>query len=138
MAPERCHVNISCLFPNPSEFKRGWCRYAIQNHCHYGRFSSWNMPWSTGIAVVHIYKQDSTGEARNDERASLVVSFVIPDTTSLPLWGLIDTGSGVSTLTFSAYNGLTVHTEIVSRSYRVDLIAPNGKTNPSSCPRATN
>ena len=54
-------------------------------------------------------KLDSIGEARIDVRASLVVSYAIADAAPLPLQGLVDTGSGVSILTFSAYNRLTVH-----------------------------
>ena len=75
-----------------------------------------------------INKQEPTGEARIDERASLVVSFTIPDAAPLLLRGLIDTGSGVSILTFTAYNRLAVHTGTMLRPYGVDLNAANGKT----------
>ena len=55
--------------------------------------------------------QEPSDEARVDERAcSLVVSFVIPDAAPVPLRGLLDTGSGVSIVTFSAYNRIAVHT----------------------------
>ena len=56
-----------------------------------------------GPQVLRCYKivrQDPTGEATIDERASLVVSFSIPNTAPLPLKVLIDTGSGRSILNF--------------------------------------
>ena len=68
----------------------------------------------------------STGEARIDERASLVVSFVVPH--GVPLRGLVDTGSGVPILTFSAFNRVAARTGTVLKPYQVDLYAANGKT----------
>ena len=67
-------------------------------------------------------------EASLDERASLVVSFVIPDAATVPLRGLVDTGSGVSILIFSAYNRIAVHTGKILRPYGIGLYAANGKT----------
>ena len=72
--------------------------------------------------------QEPTGEARIDERASLVVSFTIPDAAPMPLRGLLDTSSGVSILTFSAYNKLAVHNGTPMRPYGVDFYAANEKT----------
>ena len=72
--------------------------------------------------------QEPTGEARIDERASLVISFVVPQAAPVPLRGLIDTGSGVSILTFSAFNQVAAQTGTVLKSYRIDLYAANGKT----------
>ena len=47
---------------------------------------------SQELRCYNINRQDTTGEARLDERASLVVSFSIPDAARMPLKGLIDTG----------------------------------------------
>ena len=58
----------------------------------------------------------------------LVVFFTIPDAAPIPVRGIIDTGSGVSILTFSTYNKLAVHTGSLMRPYGVGLYAPNGKT----------
>ena len=71
-------------------------------------------------------QQEPTVEARIDEHASLVVSFTIPDAAPIPLRGLIDTGSGVSILTFSADTGTLM------RPYGVDLYGANGKTKHSA------
>ena len=57
-----------------------------------------------------------------------MVSFTISDAAPIPLRGLIDTGSYVAILTFSAYTKLAVHTGTLMRSYGVDLYAANGKT----------
>ena len=46
---------------------------------------------------------------RIHERASLVVSFIVPHAAPIPLLqGLVDTGSGVTILTFSAFNRVAV------------------------------
>ena len=42
--------------------------------------------------------------------------------------GLIDTGSGVSILTFSAFNRVVTQTGTVLKPYRIDLYAAKGKT----------
>ena len=78
------------------------------------------------LRSYNIDQQEPTVEARIDERASLVVSFTIPDAATIR--GLIDTGSVVSILTFSAYNKLAVHPGTLMRPYGVDLYAANGKT----------
>ena len=80
------------------------------------------------LRCYNIDAQEPTGEARIDERASLVVSFVVPDAAPVSLRGLIDTGSGVSILTFSAYNRVAVRTGTLLRPYGIDLYAANGKT----------
>ena len=72
--------------------------------------------------------QEPTGEARIAERASLVVFFVVPHAAPIPLRGLVDTGSGVSILTFSAFNRVAAQTGTVLKLYQVDLYAANGKT----------
>ena len=56
------------------------------------------------LKCYNINHQEPTGEARIDERVSLVVSFVVPHAAPIPLRDLVDTGSGVSILTFSAFN----------------------------------
>ena len=80
------------------------------------------------LKCYNINHQEPTGEARIDERASLVVSFVVPHAAPIPLRGLVDTGSGVSILTFSAFNRVAAQTGTVLNSYQVDLYAANGKT----------
>ena len=52
------------------------------------------------LRCYNISRQEPTGEARVDERASLVVSFMVHDAAPIPLRGLVDTGSGVFILTF--------------------------------------
>ena len=79
------------------------------------------------LKCYNINHQDSTGEARIDERASLV-SFVVPHAAPIPLRGLVDTGSGVSILTFSAFNGVAARTGTVLKPYQIDLYGANGKT----------
>ena len=44
------------------------------------------------LKCYNINHQEPTGEARIDERASLVVSFVVPHAAPFPLRGLVDTG----------------------------------------------
>ena len=83
---------------------------------------------SQELRCYNLDTQEPSGEARIDERASLVVSFVIPDAAPVPLRGLVDTGSGVSILTFSAYNRVALHTGKTLRPYGVDLYAANRKT----------
>ena len=78
------------------------------------------------LKCYNINRQKATGEATNDERASLVVSFVVPEAATIPLRGLVDTGSGVSISTFSAFNRIAVQTGAVLHPYRIDLYAANG------------
>ena len=80
------------------------------------------------LKCSNINHQEPTGEARIDERASLVVSFVVPQAAPIPLRGLVDTGSGVSILTFSAFNRIASQTGTVLKPYQIDLYAANGKT----------
>ena len=80
------------------------------------------------LKCYNINHQEPTGEARIDERASLVVSFVVPQAAPIPLRGLVDTGSGVSILTFSAFNRIASQTGTVLKPYQIDLYAANGKT----------
>ena len=85
-------------------------------------------PGPQELKCYNINRQEPTGEAHIDDRASLVVSIVKPEAAPIPLRGLVDTGSGVSFLTFSAFNRIAVHTGAVLLPYRIDLYAANGKT----------
>ena len=76
------------------------------------------------LKCYNINHQEPTGEAR----ASLVVSFVVPHAAPIPLRGLVDTGSRVSILTFSAFNRVAARTGAVLKPYQIDLYAANGKT----------
>ena len=80
------------------------------------------------LKCYNITHQEPTGEARIDERASLVVAFAVPHAAPIPLRGLVDTGSGVSILTFSAFNRVAARTGTVLKPYQIDLNAANGKT----------
>ena len=80
------------------------------------------------LKCYNINHQEPTGEARIDERASLVVSFVVPHAAPIPLRGLVDTGSRVSILPFSAFNRVAARTGAVLKPYQIDLYAANGKT----------
>ena len=75
-----------------------------------------------------ISKQEPTGEARIEERSSLVVSFAVPDANPFPLRGMVNTGSGVSVMTFSAFNCVALQTSVALQPHRIDLYAANGKT----------
>ena len=76
----------------------------------------------------YISRQEPTGEERIDEHASLVVSFLVSHAAPIPLRGLVNTGSGVSILTFSAFNRVAVQTGSVLKPYQTDSYAANGKT----------
>ena len=80
------------------------------------------------LKCYNINHQEPTGEARIDERASLVVAFVVPHAAPIPMRGLVDTGSGVSILTFSAFNRVAARTAAVLKPYQIDSYASNGKT----------
>ena len=77
------------------------------------------------LRCYNIDQQEPTGEARIDERASLVVSFTIQDAAPMPLRGLIDTGSGVSILTSRPIISWQFTLE---PHYGVDFYAANAKT----------
>ena len=80
------------------------------------------------LKCYNISRQESTGEARIDECASLVVSFVVPHAAPIPFRSLVDTGSGVSILTFSVFNRVAVQTGAMLKPYQIDLYAAKGKT----------
>ena len=72
-------------------------------------------------------KQEPTCEARIDERASLVVSFTVPDANPIPLRGMVDTGSGVTFMSFSAFNRAALQTGVALQRHQINLYAANGK-----------
>ena len=84
--------------------------------------------WVHKSSNAATWNQKPTDEARIDERASLVASFVVPYAAPIPLRGLVDTGSGMSILTFSAFNRVAVQTGAMLKPYQIDLYAANGKT----------
>ena len=72
--------------------------------------------------------QDAQGEAQIDERASLVIAFGTPLQKPIPLFGMIDTGSGVSILSLSAYKKIASQHTLSLSPYDVELFAANGKS----------
>ena len=79
------------------------------------------------LKCYNVNHQEPTGEARIDERASLVVSFVVPHAAPIPLRGLVDTGSGVSILTFSAFNRVAAQTGTVLKPFPGGLVCRQWK-----------
>ena len=80
------------------------------------------------LRCYSISKQEPTSEARIDERASPIVSFAVPDANPIPQRGMVDTGSGVSIMTFSAFNRVALQTGVALQPHRMHLYAANGKT----------
>ena len=80
------------------------------------------------LRCYNIGVQDAHGEAQIDERASLVVAFETPLQKPTPLFGMIDTGSGVSILSLSAYKKIAPQHELNLSPYDLELFAANGKT----------
>ena len=68
-----------------------------------------------------IASASSYGEARIDERASLAVSFAVQNANTIPLRGMVDTGLGVSIMSFSAFNRVALRTGVALQPYRIDL-----------------
>ena len=98
------------VFPSPGEDKHRWCGACFGATIITDAFSPGIRLGQHELRCCNIDQQKPTGEARIDDRASLVVSFTIPDAAPIPLRGLIDTGSGFPILSFLAYNKLAVHT----------------------------
>ena len=119
--------NPDDVFPSASLCLDGWCGRKVRSLCGGGCVSPWHMSCPQELQCYNINHQEPTGEARIDECASLVVSFVVPHAAPIPLRGLVDTGSGVSILTFSAFNRVAARTGTVLKPYQVDLYAANGK-----------
>ena len=72
--------------------------------------------------------QDAQGEARIDKRASLVVAFGTTLQEPILLYVMIDTGSGVSILSLSAYQKIASAHTLRLLPYDIQLFAANGKT----------
>ena len=80
------------------------------------------------LRCYNIGVQEAQGEAQIDERASLVVAFGTTLQKPIPLFGMIDTGSGVSILSLSAYKKIAPQHELNLSPYDLELFAANGKT----------
>ena len=74
------------------------------------------------LKCYNINHQEPTGEVV--ARCLLCGAHAAP----IPLRGLVDTGSGVSILTFSVFNRVAARTGAVLKPYEIDLYAANGKT----------
>ena len=79
------------------------------------------------LRCYNIGSQDAYGEACIDERASLVVAFGHQNQIPIPLFGMVDTGSGVSILSYNAYNKIASATQIIWRPFDTPLFAANGQ-----------
>ena len=79
------------------------------------------------LRCYNIGVQDTQGEARIDEKASLVVAFG-STLQPFPLYGMIDTGSGVSILSFTASQKIASAHSLSLLPYDIQLYAANGKT----------
>ena len=77
------------------------------------------------LRCYNIGIQDTQGEARIDERASLVVAFGNNLKEPIPLYG---TGSGVSILSLAAYQTIASAHSLSLLPYDIQLYAANGKT----------
>ena len=80
------------------------------------------------LRCYNIGVQDTQGEASIDERASLVVAFGNNLQEPIPLYGMIDTGSGVSILSLAAYQKIASAHSLSLMPYDIHLYAANGKT----------
>ena len=80
------------------------------------------------LRCYNIGVQHAQGEARIDERASLVVAFGRTLQEPIPLYGMIDTGSGVSILSLNAYQKIASAHALSLLPYDIQMYAANGKT----------
>ena len=80
------------------------------------------------LPCYNIRVQDVQGEARMDERCSLVVAFGNTLQEPIPLYGMIDTGSGVSILSLNAYQKIASAHVLSLLPYDIQLYAASGKT----------
>ena len=80
------------------------------------------------LQCYNIGVQDTQGEARIDERASWVVAFGSTLQEPNPLYGVIDTGSGVSILSLTAYQKIASAHSLSLLPNDIQLYAANGKT----------
>ena len=80
------------------------------------------------LRCYNIGVQDAQGEARIDERASLVVAFGNTLQEPIPLYGMIDTDSGVSIVSLTAYQKIASAHALSLLPYDIQLYAANGRT----------
>ena len=80
------------------------------------------------LRCYNIGVQDAQGDARIFERASLVLAFGTTLKEPISLYGMIDTGSGVSILSLSAYQKVASAHTLSLLPYDIQLFAANGKT----------
>ena len=80
------------------------------------------------LRCYNIGVQDAQGEAQIDERTSLVVAFGTTLQKPIPLFGMIDTGSGVYILSLSAYKKLASQHELSLSPFDIELFAANDKS----------
>ena len=91
-------------------------------------------PYTRGVSTLqelrcyNIGVQDTQGEARIDERASLVVAFGTTFQEPIPLYGMINTGSGVSILSLKVHQKIASAHALSLLPYDIQLYAANGKT----------
>ena len=80
------------------------------------------------LRCYNIDVQDAQGEARIDERASLVVAFGNTLQEPIPLYDMVGTGSGVSILSLNAYQKIKSALALSLLPYDIQPYAANGKT----------
>ena len=78
--------------------------------------------------MLHNQSPDTHRLSTKRRACVVVMSFIVPHVAPILLRGLIDTGSGVSILTFSTFNRVAVQTGAVLKPYQIDLYIANGKT----------
>ena len=80
------------------------------------------------LRCYNIGVQDAQGEARIDESASIVIAFGSTLQEPNLLYGMTDTGSGVSILSLTAYQKIASAHALSLLPYDIQLYAANGKT----------
>ena len=80
------------------------------------------------LRCYNIGVEDTQGESRVDKRASLVVAFGSTLQEPIPLYGMIDTGSGVSILSLKAYQKIASSHALSLLPHGIQLYAANGQT----------
>ena len=80
------------------------------------------------LRCYNIGGQDAQGEGRIDEKASLAVASGTTLQEPIPLYGMINTGSGVSILSLRAYQKIASSHVLSLLPYDIQLYAANGKS----------
>ena len=78
------------------------------------------------LRCYNIGSQDAYGEAFIDERVSLVVTNFHHNHPPIPLFGMVETGSGVSILSYNAYHKIASATQIILQPFDTPPFATNG------------